>query len=378
MRKLLVLLGVVVTIVGVGAPPSAAAPPSCGAVITRSTTLTADLLGCTGDGLVIAASRVTIDLGGHTLGGAEDNGSVGIRVTGRQDVKIVNGSISGFDTGIAVTDSRRVTVRDMTVNSQVTGVHLDGVDHSYIRRSSIHAVIVSIHLVGSDDNEVSDTNGSGDADSHAAIRLEGSNGNVIRDGVFRLAGGPNVHLVDSDDNRVEDNDASGSNVVGIELVRSDDNRIRRNLTDSESESVTVVDSDGNQIDDNDGSGGSSLLIISGSTDTRVRDNVANGLVVRDSHGTTVTDNVLTDVSFSRVDGLFVDALSTGTDLIGNRATGFDDDGIDVDAADTYLRRNRADDNGDLGIEAVPGVVDGGSNRASGNGNPLQCVGVACT
>ena len=33
-------------------------------------------------------------------------------------------------------------------------------------------------------------------------------------------------------------------------------------------------------------------------------------------------------------------------------------------------------NNDLGIEA-PGATDGGGNRASGNGNPLQCVGVAC-
>jgi hypothetical protein len=35
------------------------------------------------------------------------------------------------------------------------------------------------------------------------------------------------------------------------------------------------------------------------------------------------------------------------------------------------------DNGDLGIEAVLGVIDGGGNRAHANGNPLQCVGVIC-
>jgi hypothetical protein len=27
---------------------------------------------------------------------------------------------------------------------------------------------------------------------------------------------------------------------------------------------------------------------------------------------------------------------------------------------------------------VPGVFDGGGNRAHGNGNPAQCVGVACS
>jgi hypothetical protein len=34
-------------------------------------------------------------------------------------------------------------------------------------------------------------------------------------------------------------------------------------------------------------------------------------------------------------------------------------------------------NADLGIEAVPGVTDGGGNRATGNGNPLQCVSITC-
>lgn len=30
------------------------------------------------------------------------------------------------------------------------------------------------------------------------------------------------------------------------------------------------------------------------------------------------------------------------------------------------------------LEAVPGVTDGGGNRARGNGNPAQCTNVACS
>jgi hypothetical protein len=55
----------------------------------------------------------------------------------------------------------------------------------------------------------------------------------------------------------------------------------------------------------------------------------------------------------------------------------DDDGIDVDSAATTLIGNHAVRNGDLGIEAVVGVTDGGGNKASGNGNPAQCTNVAC-
>ena len=62
---------------------------------------------------------------------------------------------------------------------------------------------------------------------------------------------------------------------------------------------------------------------------------------------------------------------------GNTANGNGDDGIDVQNANTTLTSNTANDNVDFGIEAVPGVIDGGGNRAFGNGNPLQCLNVVC-
>jgi hypothetical protein len=54
-----------------------------------------------------------------------------------------------------------------------------------------------------------------------------------------------------------------------------------------------------------------------------------------------------------------------------------DDGIDIDSSNTKLSRNEARYNADLGIEAVPGITDGGGNRAGGNGNPLQCAHISC-
>jgi parallel beta-helix repeat protein len=61
----------------------------------------------------------------------------------------------------------------------------------------------------------------------------------------------------------------------------------------------------------------------------------------------------------------------------NVASNAGDDGIDVEASATTLIRNRAKRNGDYGIEAVPGVIDGGGNRVFGNGNPAQCLNVGC-
>jgi parallel beta-helix repeat protein len=52
------------------------------------------------------------------------------------------------------------------------------------------------------------------------------------------------------------------------------------------------------------------------------------------------------------------------------------DGFLVGPTDT-VARNRANGNGDLGIRAAPGTIDGGHNRAFGNGNPLQCLNLVC-
>jgi hypothetical protein len=64
-------------------------------------------------------------------------------------------------------------------------------------------------------------------------------------------------------------------------------------------------------------------------------------------------------------------------VVGNLASRNGDDGIDVNVAAATLTRNLANRNYDLGIEAVPGVVDGGGNHAAGNGNPAQCTNIDC-
>jgi parallel beta-helix repeat protein len=85
-----------------------------------------------------------------------------------------------------------------------------------------------------------------------------------------------------------------------------------------------------------------------------------------------------NVANSKVsDGILVNGDATATLLERNTADGNGDDGIDVDAAGTTVTANTANHNQDLGIEAVFGVIDGGGNKASGNGNPAQCTNVTC-
>jgi parallel beta-helix repeat protein len=91
-------------------------------------------------------------------------------------------------------------------------------------------------------------------------------------------------------------------------------------------------------------------------------------------GTIVERNLVVG---SGIDGVLVEPTVTDTRLTHNIAVGAGDDGIDVESTTTSLRRNVAIRNEDLGIEAVAGVADLGGNRATGNGNPLQCLNVVC-
>ena len=102
----------------------------CGDVITQDTTLDSDLIDCPGDGLVIGADNVTLDLNGHTIEGSAAHDSAGVRAPrregdpsqgasfGYEGVKVEDGVIRDFAYGIsgehASMSLRRLTVSDKT------------------------------------------------------------------------------------------------------------------------------------------------------------------------------------------------------------------------------------------------------------------------
>jgi parallel beta-helix repeat protein len=83
-----------------------------------------------------------------------------------------------------------------------------------------------------------------------------------------------------------------------------------------------------------------------------------------------------DVVSTRGHGIQVSADATGSSLEKNNVSTSGLNGIHVEAPSTTITKNTAVRNTNLGIYA-PGAVDGGGNKASGNGNPAQCVGVVC-
>ncbi|MCA1683769.1 MAG: right-handed parallel beta-helix repeat-containing protein, partial [Actinobacteria bacterium] len=79
--------------------------PECGKTISKSTTLQSDIGPCYGDGVVIGANKVTLDLNGKRIYGfadPSDGNAAGVRLTKRSGVTVKGGTVSGFDAGVVV------------------------------------------------------------------------------------------------------------------------------------------------------------------------------------------------------------------------------------------------------------------------------------
>jgi parallel beta-helix repeat protein len=368
----------------------------CGDTITTDTTLDSDLIDCPGDGVVIGADDIRLDLNGHTIEGtgipSYVNGitsEYGVENAGHSDVTIENGEIEGFEYGVELTDA----------------------DRNHLRGLEIYGTGIAIALYDSNENRIeansSFRNGYG-------FYSERSNANRV-DGNAITSNTIGIYPIDSDYNDIGQNVVSRSGVVGIELTEgSDGNTIRGNSVDGSGAYGILVSrtTGGNRVVANSVSnhplGG---IVLSTASNIVVADNALQGnLDRRDQFGEYGSFGIAVDAASSdnRLSGNVVRGSRTGilvarserTTLRGNavlnnsrdgiavieaidtwigrtRADGNEDDGIDVDAAKTLLRANEASRNGDLGIEAVEGVFDGGGNKASGNGNPLQCLNVFC-
>jgi large repetitive protein len=376
------------------APSTASAQPlTCGQVITEDTTLENDLTDCSGDGIVIGAEGITLDLNGHTVTGAPCDTvcppNDGIDNTAGFDrVRILNGTIRGFERNITLVGAEE---------NMLSGLMVGGFP--------VQQPFIGVSLSQSNDNELDGITASG---GNPAILLSASDGNRVSgssiDGGVAIRVGRSIALVDgSDENEVEGSRLTGEEGAGI--FDSTGNRLVRNHIDGGHEGVALAGARSTVISHNtltsSGFGAITIVMNSASDENVIRDNEmpSNGISILGDRNliahNDVQDNVVSlnqsaieiksgDANLilhnrarDSADDIAVRSGATATLIQGNTAVDAIDDGIDIDAPGTVVRANRANDNGDLGIEAVEGVIDGGGNRASGNGNPLQCLNVVC-
>jgi parallel beta-helix repeat protein len=320
-----------------GTGQASAATVVCGQVITQNTKVDNDLTNCPGDGLVIGASNIKLDLKGHTIDGDAVNAPTddGIDNTG------------GFD---------NVRIEHGTIQQFQQGVHLVGATGNKLKKLRITETFRGIELeTASDANKIEHNRVWANFDA--------------------------IHLVTSDGNRIKHNDASMNTASGIVLiVGSDNNRVEHNKTnDNASWGITYDGTAGNVVSKNKVSGNDIAGIEPfNSTNTTIRGNKLKGNRIGIELFNTDTSLVEKNkIKESTLDGIHTFTGSTGNLLLKNHSDKNGDDGIDVADAGNTLTKNHADKNVDLGIFAAPGNVDGGGNKAHKNGNPAQCVGVSC-
>ena len=419
-------------------PEALAEHVQCGDVITQDTKLDSDLVECPRNGIVIGADGITIDLNGHTIDGDRSQNlepcDVGMlngpeltlhcpqsTMPGRHDVTVRNGFIRDFDVGVNVREASRNRLRGLTISgSHYAGVIVAESDETSIERNllkdnwSFAGVLnfgdaTGIRVIGNvvSGNSHSGTESDGIYDSRfernsfignrAGIHLHAVHNNQIVHN-WMTDNGIGIELSDGAfDNRVFGNWVVRNTSIGIMTQEGDHrNRIERNFvvgngsqSTSDSAGIHIFgDGDGGHVEGNVLIGNDRGVVVSGTARhvEIVRNwifrNTRAGIVLRNPEHMSSVDRVaLNSVIRNGGDGIFIDgAIPFGTSryiVERNVARQNEDDGIDTEYPATELVRNTVSANGDLGIEAVPGVTDGGGNRAFGNGNPLQCLNVIC-
>jgi parallel beta-helix repeat protein len=348
----------------------------CGSVITQSVTLHHNA-SCSGDGLVVTAGGVTIDLGGYRLKGAATGTGILVATDGTGGAVVVtNGTVTGFDKDI-VASASSTTLTGVTVTRAVTnGLTAEGPATVVISNSKLtnNATAVFAARTGGVALKVTTSKFTGNG---IGIVLGGPNHAIIANNTF-TANTTGVTAFQSDGHTISGNRFS-QNVKPIDLSQSRNNMIKGNRVANNTNGLQIVgtESQGNTITAND-------FVGNGSYGARIGDGSVNSV-----DRTTISDN---NFRFNGASGLwFVGApapngpnIADGSNITSNRLVGngfspgdlVDENGDAlIDGLHVFnpagsnpvtLTGNCANFNAGWGINAAL-VIDGGGNTAFGNG-----------
>lgn len=403
---------------------------TCGQTVTTNVTLTADLLDCPSDGLIIGANNILVNLNGRTIDGV--GLGVGVRNDGFDNVKIGNGTITQFDYGIQLnpgttlnvleqltvtlnefggvelSDADNNTISGNTISfqskiglrlsnfssgNQITGNTIvrneDGLvlDHSNTNTILNNAITnssnVSVRFVASSSNSFK-TNTVSDAGDTGMSLEAGSNSNDVESNTFRRVGDGAVSVSDSNDNWVElNNIADQVGDSGLRFIRANGNQILGNTVQNASDcGISLEFANNNTVRSNNVRLGPCGIDLSESDNNLVELNDASqlsgtGVELGKSFSNTISANIVS----GDARGIYVvdvAAVGAGNTIAGNTASSNNGNGITIASAGHTVTGNTANSNNGWGIYAVEGTTDGGGNRASGNTEPTQCFGVVCT
>jgi large repetitive protein len=372
-----------------------AAHVTCGDVITQDTTLDSDLVDCPSDGIVIGADGVTLDLGGHLIDGDGVSGPpfasgvANIREgpfpnRAHANVTIRGGTIREFGAGIVMVGVVAALVEETALVANGDGIALNDVYDTAVARNVLSANDTGISGIDLERNRFE---GNVVRDNGTGLDLVSARWGVVARNRVEDNGVYGIYLQDGvSDNEVVGNRVTGNGDAGIAVFEGTRrNRVEGNVVRGNGHAPRlgflnggiVVDRE-NEVARNSVSRNSRGIVLwAHGRNTVVSNRVfanGHGIVVEEGTGDRVEGN---SVWANARDGIHLSPLAVLAHVGKNTAWHNGDDGIEVASPGTTLFANRTFLNGDLGIDAVPGVSDGGGNVAFRSLNPLQCLNIRC-
>ena len=189
-------------------PASVIAQVGCGATITANTTLKADIGPCSGEGLIFAASGITLNCAGYSISGKGVD--AGVNLAGHTKVTVENCNVTGFLEGFYLPNSNSSTLSRNTASS-------DGNDGFYLTSSSSMNFLVG---------NLADKNLYG-------FSLYSSSYNSLIGNTAYSNSYSGIYLSSSSGNSLTENNASDNGHYGLELgMASNSNILTGNTANS--------------------------------------------------------------------------------------------------------------------------------------------------
>jgi parallel beta-helix repeat protein len=384
----LVSLAVVVTVAAVAfaalsGAEAASKQPKCGDTITTDTTLHKDLVNCPNNGIVIGADNVTLDLNGHTIDGdgkpdescnpRKELCDFGVAFENHDGITVKHGSMRDFGSGLAAFSTRHTRLLGLATSRNFFSGIVFGTSPA---TTAGNARILVRNCSGNrstfgdgaglnlfDSHHVRILNSSFRHNAHLGIVTAESSHDVIKGNVFSRNGDEALLMEGGEGFRMTRNRVIG-NGGGITLGPGSGNVITRNRVSKGRDGIRIEKGRRNLVAHN---------VVVRTRQSGIRLGIRHPFL-GGAHNL-VRKNLVKD---SGEDGFSVNEKDHHSLLERNTARGAGDDGFDIRNRTAKLTENRALRNGDLGIQAVRGVNDGGGNVARHNGDPRQCTNIACS
>lgn len=218
-RPVVVIALFVLSTLLVLAPARASAQSiGCGSTITKNTTLSANIGPCSGNGLIVGTSGITLNCAGYAINlNGESGVSAGVSITGRTKVTVENCNITGFDNSNGHSNAFQLSMSsgdnltNDTANGNYLGFSLANSSNNKLTKSTANGNAFGFGLFSSGGNTlIGDT----------------ANSNTLQFNSFGF------QLYESSNNTLTKNNANINSYDGFSLYGSSRNLLANNTANS--------------------------------------------------------------------------------------------------------------------------------------------------